>query len=177
MIAKNYAQFKINYNMKNVTLNQFVNYLNSNNILSINCNSSPDYIISAKSGIKIKKENRGKFTEYCGGKVTSECITRGKNSPDPKIRKRATFAQNARGWNKKDGGILFQLEDINLTTKQFLESFKDKGIILMKKGGKKWIQKAVNPKHKGYCTPMTKSTCTPRRKALAKRFKKMAKNR
>lgn len=36
----------------------------------------------------------------------------------------------------------------------------------------KWIQKAVNPKHKGYCTPMTKSTCTPRRKALAKRFKK-----
>lgn len=40
----------------------------------------------------------------------------------------------------------------------------------LKKGG--WIQKAVNPKHKGYCTPMTKSTCTPRRKALAKTFKK-----
>lgn len=37
---------------------------------------------------------------------------------------------------------------------------------------KKWIQKAVDPKHKGYCTPMTKKTCTPRRKALAKRFKK-----
>lgn len=37
---------------------------------------------------------------------------------------------------------------------------------------KNWIQKAVNPEHKGYCTPMTKSTCTPRRKALAKRFKK-----
>ena len=37
---------------------------------------------------------------------------------------------------------------------------------------KDWIQKAVNPKHKGYCTPMTKSTCTPARKALAKRFKK-----
>jgi hypothetical protein len=35
-----------------------------------------------------------------------------------------------------------------------------------------WIQKAVNPKHKGYCTPMTKETCTPARKALAKRFKK-----
>lgn len=41
----------------------------------------------------------------------------------------------------------------------------------------KWIQKAVNPKHKGYCTPMTKSTCTPRRKALARTFKKMAKRR
>lgn len=35
----------------------------------------------------------------------------------------------------------------------------------------KWIQKAVDPKHKGYCTPMTKDTCTPKRKALAKRFK------
>ena len=49
-----------------------------------------------------------------------------------------------------------------------------------KKGGatdKKWIQKAVNPKHKGYCTPMSKPTCTPRRKALARTFKKMAKNR
>ena len=41
-----------------------------------------------------------------------------------------------------------------------------------KKGDKDWIQKAVNPKHKGYCTPMTKATCTPARKALAKRFKK-----
>lgn len=39
-------------------------------------------------------------------------------------------------------------------------------------GSKNWIQKAVNPKHKGYCTPMTKPTCTPRRKALARTFKK-----
>ena len=35
-----------------------------------------------------------------------------------------------------------------------------------------WIQGAVNPKHKGFCTPMTKSTCTPKRKALARTFKK-----
>lgn len=49
-----------------------------------------------------------------------------------------------------------------------------------KKGGstdKKWIQKAINPAHKGYCTPMTKPTCTPKRKALAMTLKKMAKNR
>jgi hypothetical protein len=26
------------------------------------------------SGIHIKKKNRGKFTSYCGGKVTDECI-------------------------------------------------------------------------------------------------------
>lgn len=43
---------------------------------------------------------------------------------------------------------------------------------LYDKGGKNWIQKAVNPKHKGYCTPMTKSTCTPRRKAFAMTMKK-----
>ena len=43
------------------------------------------------------------------------------------------------------------------------------------KADKKWIQKAVNPKHKGFCTPMTKKTCTPRRKALARTFKKKAK--
>ncbi len=39
----------------------------------------------------------------------------------------------------------------------------------MKKGG--WIAGAVNPEHKGYCTPMTKSTCTGHRKAFAKRAK------
>ena len=52
------------------------------------------------------------------------------------------------------------------------------GRAALKKGGKsdkKWIQKAVNPKHKGYCTPMTKKTCTPARKALARTFKKKAK--
>lgn len=57
-------------------------------------------------GIHIKKKNRGKFTEYCGGKVTSECIARGKRSNSPTIRKRATFAQNARGWNHAFGGWL-----------------------------------------------------------------------
>lgn len=50
-----------------------------------------------------------------------------------------------------------------------------------KKGGatkdKKWMQKAVNPEHKGYCTPMSKPTCTPKRKALARTFKAMAKAR
>ncbi len=52
-----------------------------------------------KNKIHIKKENRGKFTDYCGGKVTSECISKGKNSPNPAIRKRATFAANVRKWN------------------------------------------------------------------------------
>lgn len=49
--------------------------------------------------IKIKKKNIGTFTKYCNGKVTEECINKGKNSPDPAIRKKAIFAQNSRKWN------------------------------------------------------------------------------
>ena len=45
------------------------------------------------------------------------------------------------------------------------------------KKDKKWIQKAVNPEHKGFCTPETKKTCTPKRKALAQTLRRMAKNR
>jgi hypothetical protein len=62
---------------------------------------------------------------------------------------------------------------------KMLEAGKPKVKAAMKPKAKdgKWIQKAVNPKHKGYCTPMTKATCTPKRKALAKTFKAMAKKR
>ena len=62
--------------------------------------------IKSKEGSKIhiKKKNRGKFTDYCGGTVTSECIARGKRSSSPTIRKRATFAANARKWKHQYGG-------------------------------------------------------------------------
>lgn len=43
-----------------------------------------------------RKGTVGKFTEYCGGKVTADCIERGLNSPDEKVRKRAAFAKAAR---------------------------------------------------------------------------------
>lgn len=70
----------------------------------------------AKGGkIHIKKANRGKFTEYCGGKVTSECIARGKRSSNPAVRKRATFAANARKWHHALGGYLYD-EGGNLYT-------------------------------------------------------------
>lgn len=61
-----------------------------------------DLISFLKKGnkIHIKKKNRGKFTEYCGGKVTDECIRRAKASGNPTLVKRATFAANARKWNK-----------------------------------------------------------------------------
>ncbi len=39
------------------------------------------------SGIHIKKKNRGKFTEYCNGKVTQKCIDKAKKSKNPTLRK------------------------------------------------------------------------------------------
>lgn len=57
--------------------------------------------------IQIKKQNIGSFTKYCNGRVTEECIKKGKNSSDPKIRKKAVFAQNARSWKHKNGGVFF----------------------------------------------------------------------
>ena len=46
--------------------------------------------------IHIKESRKGSFTSYCGGKVTQECITKAKNSPNPAIRKKAVFADNSR---------------------------------------------------------------------------------
>lgn len=56
--------------------------------------------------IHIKESQKGTFTKWCGGNVTDECIQRGKNSSNPKIRKKATFAANARKWKHKEGGII-----------------------------------------------------------------------
>ena len=66
---------------------------------------SPMNTFKDGGGIHIKKANRGKFTEYCGGKVTSACIAKGKRSSSPAVRKRATFAANARKWHA-DGGYM-----------------------------------------------------------------------
>lgn len=69
---------------------------------------TPELDVFAKGGkIHIKKANRGKFTDYCGGKVTSECIARGKRSKSAAVRKRATFAANARKWHHALGGYLY----------------------------------------------------------------------
>ena len=67
------------------------------------------------SGIHIKKKNRGKFTAYCGGNVTSACIAKAKASGNPTLVKRATFAQNSRHWSKKhrNGGQIIQQFNIN----------------------------------------------------------------
>ena len=70
------------------------------------------HLLKKGSGIHIKKSHEGRFTEYCGGHVTEECIRRGKNSPDPKIRKQAVFAQNARKFKHQDGGSIYGASQI-----------------------------------------------------------------
>ena len=62
-------------------------------------------------GIHIKKKNRGKFTEYCGGEVTQKCIDKAKKSKNPTLRKRATFADNARKWKHQEGGLIAKNQD------------------------------------------------------------------
>lgn len=61
-------------------------------------------ILANGSGIHIKKENKGKFTETKKrtGKSTEE-LTHSKN---PLTRKRAIFAQNAKKWKHEDGGYV-----------------------------------------------------------------------
>ena len=71
--------------------------------------------------IHIKKKNRGKFTAYCGGNVTSACIARAKASGNPTLVKRATFAANARKWKHQQGGT-FKTSKLN-TFEQFKAEF------------------------------------------------------
>ena len=78
---------------------------------------SGGYLIFKDGGkpkIHIKKKNRGKFTDYCGGKVTDSCIRRAKASGNPTLVKRATFAANARKWKHAKGGILYGSEGMDL---------------------------------------------------------------
>lgn len=58
--------------------------------------------LDAKSGIHIKPQNKGKFTEYKKrtGKTTEEAL----HSKDPHVRQMANFAKNAKKWKHEDGG-------------------------------------------------------------------------
>lgn len=53
-----------------------------------------------KSGIHIKEKNKGKLTKKIG-KITDKKLEKAKNSNSMVERKEATFAMNARKWNKK----------------------------------------------------------------------------
>lgn len=104
-----YGNGAIDYELAKENLSiKALNAANKGRLTSLpNSFESPELNTFAKGGkIHIKPENRGKFTKYCGGKVTSECIAKGKRSSDPAVRKRATFAANARKWHHAFGGDL-----------------------------------------------------------------------
>lgn len=63
------------------------------------------FLLRDGGGIHIKKKNRGKFTAYCGGKVTNECIQRGLHSSSSLTRRRANFARNSRKWHAFGGEL------------------------------------------------------------------------
>ena len=108
-ILGGYGNGAIDYELAKENLGiKALNAANKGRLTSLpNSFESPELNTFAKGGkIHIKPENRGKFTKYCGGKVTSECIAKGKRSSDPAVRKRATFAANARKWHHAFGGDL-----------------------------------------------------------------------
>jgi len=60
-----------------------------------------------RSPIKIKKKNRGKLRAHAGAKkgknIPVSTLRRLKKSKSAAVRKRATFALNARKWRKTGG--------------------------------------------------------------------------
>ena len=88
-------------------LNMLANYAAYGGPINIFNSGVTDHELAKGGKIHIKKANRGKFTDYCGGKVTSECIARGKRSKSAAVRKRATFADNVRKWHHALGGYLY----------------------------------------------------------------------
>jgi len=146
--------------------------------------------------IHIKPENKGKFTDWAnthgmGVQEAAKHVMAHKDKYSSTIIKRANFAKNAANWKHELGGGLEGVEferggelpewlyeaRANAIREKMLEeggelefNYSNGDETEYAKGG--WIKKAVNPAHKGYCTPMTKSTCTGRRRALALTFKK-----
>ena len=57
-----------------------------------------------KKKLDLSNLKEGTFTQYCKKKgykgVTEACIQEGLKSKNPKTRKRANFARNAKKWNK-----------------------------------------------------------------------------
>lgn len=102
------TQFPINFNIKNnPTLLKYDEFFL--------------YKKGGKSDIHIKKKNKGKFTSYCGGQVTGDCIAKAKASGNPTLIKRAVFAQNARKWKHRQGGLI----NLLIQKHQTGGSFKD----------------------------------------------------
>lgn len=108
-------------------------------------------------------EDRRQLSWIAGGMNSPEIQTENKMH---KISNRERWFDMPNGDFNVDKGYPRQLHFMDSARRTFMA----RPLSEFKSGG--WIQKAINPAHKGYCTPMTKSTCTGRRRALAMTFKK-----
>lgn len=132
-IMSNYAAYggflptsAIGYELSNQELNnEYINNMSKLKITSLPNSFEADNAFSKGGEIHIKKKNRGKFTQYCGGKVTNACIQKGLHSSNPTTRKRANFARNARKWHA-DGGPLDR-EYYTIMEKVANENYKNWG--------------------------------------------------
>ena len=73
----------------------------------------------AKSGIEIKKENRGKFTKWAkargmGVQEAARKVLANKDKYPPSVVKMANFARNAAKWKKDEGGEMDYTEQMRL---------------------------------------------------------------
>lgn len=104
-------------------------------------------------GIHIKKKNKGKFTDYCNGKVTQACINKGKHSSNPIIRKRATFADNARHFKHKLGSKLNKFQQGgSFDLIEYIKAIENPNKVGW--NGKAWVAppegKGYDPNQRGY---------------------------
>src|SRR5581483_4639366 len=69
----------------------------------------------------------------------------------------------------KESGYVYYLDKAGDVSRAKMKSFREFAEVRdeVMLGEENWIKGAINPKHRGFCTPLTKKTCTPRRKALA----------
>lgn len=113
-----------------------------------------DFVDSAddfkSGGIHIDPSKRGTFKTQANKmgmsvQAAASHIMAHKDNYSPGMVKKAVFAHN---FAKEDGGIIDEL----------------------KKGG--WLKGAVNPSHKGWCTPLSNPHCTGHRRAFALMMKK-----
>lgn len=76
----------------------FINWLENKNDITLSA-----IINEAKKKKWIQKANieKGKFTDYCGGEVTQDCIEKGLKSDDPHVVKMANLAKTLRKISKK----------------------------------------------------------------------------
>lgn len=137
--------------------------------------NDPDMVMDVKTRPYTERTGYQEFTHPETGKPFRAVrpTTKNLNNPDvfevsPNVY--GTYKPYLEGSNKWDIDYEPSIKRTYGDVKGDVKFFEPTGYEEYGKGG--WIQEAVNPAHKGYCTPMTKSTCTPKRKAFAMTMKK-----